>query len=150
MVRLGNPRLVPYRAEHLLLFYHRDASNYSDNVRFSVDKERQGPAFTAVYEDAVLGCAGVQIAWPGHGVAWSVFSPEILKWPVWLTRTCRNALRDIIRSHNLRRVEMVAIAEDDNAIKWAYALGFVVENGRAHRYTHSGEDVVRFELLGGT
>lgn len=146
---MGNPRLVPFKADHLLVFHHKDETNYLDNVRHAIDKERQGPAFTAVYGDAVLGCAGVQIAVPGYGVAWSVFSKEILRWPVWTTRTVKRALRDIIKAHNLHRVEMVALKDDRASVDWAVALGFSREqDGIAHCFTRAGQDVVRFELTG--
>jgi len=140
---MARPTLVPFKANHLLSFIHRDG-DYTESVRGAYTKERN-PAWTAVHDGEMLGCAGVVIAWPGFGVAWACFADELFKrWPVWTTRTVRRALADIMRAHALRRVEAVAIPTRSC---WLEALGFHLENGRARSYTVDGRDVVRYERI---
>jgi hypothetical protein len=138
-----NLKLIPFKAEHLAIFIHRD-SDYMESVQNMLDKERRGPAFTAVCDDMIVGCAGVIIQWPGVGVAWAVFSQNIFKYPIWVTRNVRVALRDFIRAYQLHRVEMVVLPQH---VRWAEALGFSRENGLARCYTVAQQDVIRYELV---
>jgi hypothetical protein len=139
------PNLIPFKAEHLLMFVHRDG-DYIESVKTAVDKEKCGPAFTAMLDGKILGCAGIQIMWPGFGTAWAVFSKDLLEWPIWTTRVVRQVLLDTIRTFKLHRVEMVVLVNSKNA-RWASSLGFTRERGVARRYTAHGDDVIRYEMV---
>lgn len=146
---MTRPVLVPFRAEHLLGFLDRD-TGIRQELRFAMEKERRGPAFTATVDGRVIGCAGVMILWPGVGMAWVVLADEAAAYRIWLTRTVRAILSDIIRSLGLHRVEAVVLADSPRNLRWIRALGFRPENDIAQAYTHDQRDVVRFErVMGG-
>lgn len=108
-------------------------------------KEIDGPAFTMLLDNVIVGCAGIQIFWPGTAVAWANFAKEAFSHPryaVWITRMTKGCLRDSVRAFHLRRIEMVVLVGNINNIRWAQKLGFEVE-GISRRYTLLDEDVYR-------
>lgn len=142
------PKLIPFKAEHLMAFVNRDTWTQSD-WRGVLEKERN-PSFTAVADDlfqTVIGCAGVIIIWPGVGIAWMNLSKEIESHGIWMTRTVKHILRDITRSFNLHRIEAVVLADNERNTKWIRLLGFTRENGTARKYTQDKMDSVRYELV---
>ena len=145
---VNHPILVPFKAEHLLMLVHRDAG-YLESARDAVDKERRGPAFTAIYDNRIIACSGVILLWPGVGAAWAVFTSDVVKHRIWVTRTIRRTLNDIIRVYKLHRVELVALEDNDVNIAWAQSLGFARENGCATAYTVNKKNVIRMELVNG-
>src|SRR3990167_4557165 len=138
-----SPSLVPFKAEHMLTLVNRD-TNMVQEMHHAVEKEQGGPAFTVVVDDKVIGCGGVVVMWHGVGMAWVVVSKDIEPYKVWLTRTVRRALRDIVRALKLHRVEAVVLVDGDT--KWVQVVGFHPENNVAKRYTQDKRDVVRFEF----
>lgn len=140
------PKLIPYRAEHLLAFETRDVVT-KEEIEWSVKKERWGPAFTAVDGDRILGSAGLILMWPGVGTPWMNLSEDIFKYRLWLHRTVKHFLSDYKRIYNLHRLEAVIIAGDKRNMDWIEALGFKPEPGTAHSYTTDKEDAVRYEWV---
>lgn len=144
---MDNPRLIPFKAEHLLTFTSRDYE-YHEPYEDMLEKEKRGPAFTATANGEIIGCAGVIIQWTGMGSAWAVFSPKISTYPIWTTRMVRRALRDIVRSYQLKRIEMAALKNNVRNQNWALFLGFTPErNGVARSFGYNGEDLIRYELI---
>lgn len=143
-VTMTRPLLVPFKAEHMLTFVSRD-TDILQEMRFAVARECGGPAFTALVGDRVIGCGGIVVMWPGVGMAWVSVSKDIERHGVWLTRTVKGALRDIVRSLNLHRVEAVVLCNGDH--RWLQAVGFKLENDMARAYTQDKRDVVRFEYI---
>lgn len=137
--------LVPFRAEHLYSLVDRDGSE-PHTIAQAMEKEN-GVAFSGMYGDKIIGCAGVIIAWPGMGVAWAVFARDIGDYGLWTTRMVRRALRDIIRSNNLHRVEMVVLEGNERNARWAEMLGFEREKGVAKHYCTDKRNVVRYEFI---
>jgi hypothetical protein len=143
------PDLIPFEAWHLLAFEGRDGDAI-ESAETAYIKQIKGPAFTAVINDRVIGCSGIQIIWPGVGMAWSYYTKELTTdFPVWLTRITRRVLKDTIRAFALHRVELVALEESEINCKWALRLGFKPENGKAQCYTIDKKDVIRYEMVNG-
>lgn len=137
--------MIPFRAEHLLAIASRnpfDDGLLADAFR----KEAKGPAFTAIAEDKPIAAAGVVVLWPGVGEAWTVFGHDMPKHALWITRTIRMALRDIIRGCNLHRVEATVLESQTKYRKWIELFGFEPESV-AREYTARRENVVRYEWL---
>lgn len=141
---MTRPSLVPFRAEHMLTFVNRD-TDVLQEMRFAVEKERGGPAFTALVDNKIIGCGGIVLMWGGVGAAWVAVSKDIEPYKVWMTRTVRRSLRDIVRALNLHRVEAVVLTDGDS--RWIQAVGFHLENDVAKKYTQDKRDVMRFECL---
>ena len=140
---MTSPRLVPFKVEHMLAFI--DHHNYVlPEMRFADLKERGGPAFTAMLDNKVVGCAGVMVLWPGVGHAWLTVDKAMEKHGIWLTRIVRSILQDTMRALNLHRIEAVSI----NDHRWLHVLGFhIEENSFARKYTQDKQDVVRYEIV---
>lgn len=142
---MANPILIPFRAEHLLAIASRNP--FDDRLIDSAyQKETKGPAFTAIYEEKVLACAGMTIEWPGVGHAWTVFGHDFTRHALWITRTVKAALRDVIRGCNLHRVEAQVLETQHRERKWLELFGFEIES-IAREYTSSRESVARYEWL---
>lgn len=143
---MSAPELIPFRAEHMMMFVDRAQSR--EQLWIAVQKERRGPAYTAVVNGIILGCAGVVIVWPGVGAAWSVYSEDIGKYGIWMTRTTRRILEDICRIYKLHRLETMVIGVDNKRNKrWVELLGFTPENGVATAYTSDRKDATRYERI---
>lgn len=139
------PNIVPFRAQHMLRFSNRD--NIQQDIVMHKHKEMMGPAYTVMHEGRIIACSGVMIIWPGVGVAWCAFSDEFPSHRIWMTGHVRRVLRDIIRVHNLHRVEAVTLAESDKNAEWIEALGFTREKNIAQKYTSDKRDAVRYEYI---
>lgn len=139
-------RLIPFKAEHLFHFVDRD----QDVIPTLADglKKENGPSFTALIDDKIVGCAGIMILWPGVGYGWVAFGKEIEKYPVWFTRITRAVVRDTIRVHNLHRIEAAVLCGEVRNHRWARLLGFTLEqNACAQKYTQDRRAVARYELI---
>jgi len=127
------PRVVPFRMIHLEQLNAPHGDNYA------------GPAFTAMVDDQPIACAGVILLWPGVGHAWVVVG-DIKGYGLWITRTVKHMLRDIIRGCDLHRVEAIVLADAKEHHKWVKLFGFEPE-GVAHEFTATRLDAVRYEFV---
>lgn len=142
---MGKPTLVPFKAQHLLAIASRNP--FDDAlIDDAWQKEAKGPGFTAIVNDKPLACAGVQIVRPGVGYAWTVFSHDITNYRLFVTRTIRHTLRNIIKGCNLHRVEALVAETQLGNRRWIESLGFEAE-GVAHDYTSDRRNVVRYEWV---
>lgn len=142
---MAKPQLIPFRAEHLLEIVSRDPFDdllIDDAWR----KESSGPAFTAHVYEKIIACAGVMLLRPGVGFAWTVFSHDVIDHKVWITRTIRAALRDIIKGCRLHRVEANVLERETTYRRWIETFGFEVE-GIAHDYTSDQQNMARYEWV---
>lgn len=142
---MSNPCLVPFRAEHLLKLVSRNPFD-NEMIDDGLQKERGGPAFTALLDDKPLASAGVTLVRRGVGAAWTVFGHDFVNHKLWITRTLRAAFRDIINGCNLHRIEAQVLESQLENQKWIEVLGFESE-GIAHDYTSDRRNVVRYEWL---
>ena len=115
--------------------------------KIAFDKEQNGPAFTAMLGTEVLGCAGVVIPWSGFGIAWVTLNEKILNHKIWMNRMIRRILEDVIRAHDLVRVESVVLADNYRNQQWINGLKFTRENGCARKYAPDQRDVIRYERV---
>ncbi len=143
---MTEPRLVPFKAEHMLTFVNRD-TDVLQEMRFATQKERGGPAFTALLNNKVIGCAGIIVMWPGVGSAWLALSNDIDGHGMWLCSMVKSVMQDTIRALKLHRVEAAVLSDNKRNLKWIKLLGFNKEKAFAYAYTQDKQDVVRFELI---
>lgn len=136
---MTKPYIVPFKAEHMLAFVDRD-TDILQEMRFATQKEQGGPAFTAMLDNKILGCAGIILLWPGVGQAWVSFGKEIEGYGVWMSRMVKAILRDSIRTFQLHRIEAVVLSDNTRNIKWIKAVGFSREDRFAYKYTQDKQD----------
>lgn len=141
------PELVPYKAEHAMAFIDRDGWTEL-NWRSAFDKEKY-PAYTGMYGEEILGCAGIMMPWPGMGIAWLTMSPTAaLKFKIWMTKSCKRVIDDVVRAYHLYRLEAVVFEDKETNKRWIEYLGFSQEqNGRAANYLPDKRSVIRYERI---
>lgn len=139
------PTLMPFRAEHILAFSHREPVGLDQwgGVMQAVKKETMGPAFTATVGETYLGSAGIAILWAGVGEAWMILAPEVEKHGIWLTRTVRRVFEDIREAFNLRRVQATVRVDSPRNQRWIDLLGFK-EEGTMLKYGPDGANYIRY------
>lgn len=145
---MADPILISFRAEHLLCLRNRDNDMQEPDTLRRM-KETGGPAFTAVLDGQVLGCAGLVIPWPGMGLAWMAVGHDLAHHGLWLTRTVKRGLRDLIHAYALYRVETLTLTDQPQYQRWLEICGFSRENGRARHYTPDRQDMFRYEWVEG-
>ena len=107
-----------------------------------------GPSFTAVADGMVLGCAGLVLPWPGIGMAWMVLAEEMGPHGLWLTKTVKAFLHQMVQTHSLHRLEAVATFGSLRNQRWLDALGFHVEQrGVAQSFLADRQSVIRYEWV---
>lgn len=144
---MPDPVLVPFRADHLLTVTNRDTAR-QESLKMMIEKEQNGPAFTGVLGETILGCAGIVIPWSGVGFAWMVLSENIGAHSFWMTRMVKRFLHDMVRCYSLHRLEAIVLAENERNQRWIERLGFSRENGAARHYTSDRKDIIRYERIG--
>jgi hypothetical protein len=125
-------RIVSYRAEHLAALVLQPAQAWLVPVvteEYRAALERAGPAFSALADGRVLGCAGVIEHWPGRGVAWAMLAADIGPGFVALHRAARRYLDRAAP----RRLEIAVQRDFAAGRRWALLLGFERETPNGMR-----------------
>lgn len=141
-------KLVPFRVEHLYQIVPRETVNMDQAIAAAIRLEGLGPAFTAIDGERVIGCGGVARLWGRVGEAWTLFGAEIAEHPVWLHRTVRTMLRDIMDGMDLDRLQVNVLADSERNCRWVKRLGFRFE-GLMERFGPNGEDYARYAMIRG-
>ena len=140
------PVIRSFQASDLECILNRDGAQITPEA--ILVQASNGPAFTAVLDDAPIGCAGLVLPWPGLGMAWMVLSEEMSGHGLWLTRTVKWFLEDMAYTYELHRIEAVALEDSLRNQKWLQALGFTSElNGRARQFLSDQRTVIRYEWV---
>ena len=121
-----------------------------DGVQLELDaflrQAEAGVSFTACVDGTPIGCAGVMILWPGVGSCWMVATDELVHHGLWMTRTVKRFLREMIRVYTLHRLEATSVNGDNG--RWLEALGFTSEvDGVARQFLSDRRNVVRYEWV---
>jgi hypothetical protein len=75
-----------------------------------------------------------------------VVSDELGQHGLWLTRTVRTFLREVVRQHQLHRLEAVSVNGDNG--RWLEVIGFTSErDGVARQFLSDRRNVVRYEWV---
>lgn len=145
-VAITEPTLRPFQASDLDMIVNRDGQQVSNKALLA--QALAGPSFTAVIEDRPIGCAGIVIPWAGVGMTWMILSEEMAEHGLWMYRTVRRFLDDMVRIHDLHRLEGVALIDSERNQRWHEGLGFHVEqHGIARQFLSDRRDVVRYEWV---
>ena len=142
-----NPILLPFKAEHVRGLPPVEGHTPEGMIEMARRMEAWGPALTGIIDGVFIGAAGLGVYWPGVGEAWTLLTPQIkMTHKVWLTRTVKKFLNDIIRALDLHRVQIAVRASEDMNNRWAQALGF--SNPRMlERYGPDKADFIQYTIL---
>lgn len=121
-------KVVPLVPEHLDLIEFRQ----SEVDRFQADPvgwnkvlslARYGKGGAIVHDHKIIALIGYYEMWPGNVHIWAYPSAHVKDYAMMYLRTCKRYLNSIIQSHQPRRMESTALA-DDLHTRWMEFLGF--------------------------
>jgi len=92
--------------------------------------------FAGVDGDEVLGVGGVMETWKGTGVAWLWMSRAWRKY----ANTVTEYVRDHIKNHPLKRIEVGVLTDFSAGHRWAKKLGLEMETPLARKWGPDGRD----------
>lgn len=101
------------------------------------------PAFTAVFEDKIVGVGGAIILWEGVAEFWLMLTADCKKEGIFgiiALQAIKNKVDDLIRQYKLRRAQCTVRIDFPKARKMVVALGFELE-GLMKCYCPDGCDV---------
>jgi hypothetical protein len=111
-----------------------------------IDHLSEGPGYTGVVDDKVIGCGGVRMFWSGVGEAWGIYPLRTfyahIKEVLYYTRT---GLYTIIDDYDLKRIQATARCDFPCAQNWLRHLGFSIE-AKMKCYCPSGKDTFLYSI----
>lgn len=118
-------RIVEYRPDHFRALSLQPAQA---QLRLLVDANyaemlAETPAYTALYGDTPLICAGIQPQWDGRASAWAVLGENAGAYMVQITR----GVRDFLDRQDYRRIDTCVRDGFLEGNRWAKLLGFRCE-----------------------
>lgn len=111
-------------------------------------KESKGPAVTAVIEERVVGCAGLEIPWPGVAEIWCVFVDDIDRYTMQLGKVIRPLIRQWREEHNLVRIQTPLRVDFPEGIRLAQWAGFKLEGKPMRKYHPDHSDALMYVMVG--
>ena len=140
----STPTVRGFRADDAAQVLNRDGRQLE--MQALVRQAATGPSFTACLDEHPIGCAGVVLLWPGVGSCWMIVTEELGTHGLWLTRTVKTFFREMIRVHDLHRLEASSVNGDNG--RWLEALGFTSErDGVTRQFLSDRRNVVRYEWV---
>jgi len=145
---MKNVELVPFESVHLDQFDDIEGELIFLGAAFKAtleDTDTDGPGFTGIYKDEIIGCGGVRLFWAGVGEAWGFYPQRFFRYTkevFWYTKTMLNK---IIMQFSLRRVQATARVDYPEAQNWLRHLGFRIE-GRMKNYCPCGQDTFLYAI----
>ena len=117
----------PYRpVDYVTLMAGSTALTFVSPTEAALDYGKH-PAFSGFVDDQLAGCAGLVFYWTGVAEAWAVLGDRGRAHGLFVTRGVRRGLLDLIRLHNLHRVQAKVMAGFEVGQRWITWLGFQEE-----------------------
>jgi hypothetical protein len=142
------PVLVPFQIDHLRQVKARAPLELGVCLQRVDALMLLGPAYTGMVGDQVLGCAGIVRLWPGVGEAWTIFSDEVCRHPLWLQKAVKTVIGTTMLTLSLSRLQAVARADSERNCRWLQSLGFTWE-GNMPKFGSDGATYARYARIHG-
>jgi len=137
-------KIIPFKPEHLMEFDSAIFEFFPDLEKRGRLYSENGPAYSAVINGKIWGCAGVILLWPGVGEAWAISilnAPQTF--PIFFHKAVIQMLNRIIKLHELHRVQAAVRCDWEQAQKWIERIGFERE-GLMRQYLPDHADCWRY------
>lgn len=135
---IGKYDIVQCEPKHALLFTE-DTKSMEANCL-------EGLAFTALYHGQPVACAGIRPFWSGVAEAWLLFGPEAKDHTIFIFRSTKKYLSDLMVKHNIWRLQAYCRVDHPEAINFLYHVGFRVE-GTAEKFNPDGTDAYFMSIV---
>ena len=145
--------LVPYEPAHAYDIIHRNVieqnlwlSEFPDWEKWAKGWQEQGPAYTLIIDNQIVGSAGVILQEWQRGEAWMLISTLFYKYPKTTFKVIKHTLRKIIKEHDLRRVQSLIAPHIETHQRFIERLGFRHE-GLMRAYGPRGENYLMYSRI---
>lgn len=142
--------IAPFASAHLAAIapgrFDAIAAEGLDLAALAASRADIGPAWSALAEGRVLGCAGIVPLWRGVGAGWLYAAEEMRRHPVALHRAVLRGITAAEAGLDLRRIQ-ISVHEDFAAsLAWVARLGFACE-GAMPAYGPNGDTYIRYARI---
>jgi len=121
---MDNIIIRPYKAEDGIKMLETLPNGLiGDYEKSCREAEQEGLAFTVIYEDKMVACAGIIIQRKGIGLAWALYPPDIGKHHI-DPRITKDKLRELMEEYGLWRVESTVRADFPAGQSYLRYMGF--------------------------
>lgn len=146
---MGDYVLKPFEAADLkrmnLRGYEEHEFGFMGGIDAFARAYENGPAFTLLYKDKVVGCAGVMVLWPGVGEGWFRGSPLIYEHKEKVIEASVAGFK-MIKDNGFHRIQAVVLKGWGAANRYVKTLGFEFE-GEMRMYGPDKRDFLRYALV---
>lgn len=108
--------------------------------------ERSGNAWTLRVGDTIVGSGGLVVLWKGVAHAWIIPTPHIATYPKATMAAIARKLKELVRTHQLRRVQADVQTDFEVGRRFIERFGFKPE-GEMPGFGVHGETYTRYALL---
>lgn len=140
-------RIVPFAPEHLTAIapgpFDAIAVEGLDLRAMAASRADVGPAWSAVADGRILGCAGIVPLWRGVAAGWLFGGEELRRHPVALHRAVARGVPQAMRGLGLHRLQISVHENFAASLAWVERLGFVKE-GAMPGYGPNGDNYIRY------
>lgn len=106
-------------------------------------REAVGLAYTGTVNGEVVGCAGLDLFWPGVGEVWLLLCETSM--PIRTITVLKEGLKELIKENNLHRIQCHIRHDLPKGVKLVEHLGFEFE-GIAKKFTHDKMDCFMYSI----
>lgn len=135
---IGKYQIVDCESRHAALFTEDVESMKANCIK--------GLSFTALYHGQAIACAGIRPLWLGVAEAWLLFGLEAKNHTIFIFKSTKQYLADLIKKHNLWRLQAYCRTDSPEAINFLHHTGFRVE-GKAKKYNPDGTDAYFMSII---
>ena len=134
-------KLIPFVPEHL----HELNISSEPDIKINPELYLNGPAWTAICDEGIIGCAGLDMTVEGTATAWAIFTPLFAKHYFTVHKGILRSLIVLKKQYNINRIQAWVDADNESAVKWALMLGFEKE-GLCRKF-YKGKDYWMVAML---
>jgi RimJ/RimL family protein N-acetyltransferase len=146
-------KVIPYEAVHAYIILENNVREYDLQLSKIAEWDmwpsrfaQSGPAFTLIHEGKVIGCGGVVLQDWKRGEAWMLLGAGFEKFTLSLCRAVKDKLAEIVKKHNLKRVQATVNPTHTAGQKFLQFFGFQ-EEGLLRHYGPEGSDYLMYARI---
>ena len=143
-------RIVPFAPAHLTAIapgpFDAIAVEGLDLRALAALRADVGPAWSAMRDGRILGCAGIVPLWRGVGAGWLFGGAELRRHPMLLHRAVARGVPQAMRGLGLHRLQISVHEQFAASLGWVERLGFVPE-GVMPGYGPNGDSYIRYARI---
>lgn len=113
---------------------------------FGLPRQESGMAWTGLDDQGLIGCAGLDIQWPGVAEAWAMFSPRIEDNIFVIVKVIKKWIAELMEDRSLHRIQCHVREDHPQALRFVQVLGFKWE-GTNIKFTQDGADCFEFAIV---